>query len=732
MKKIFSFFALALLLWAHVARANNIQVANVALTGQDVSAGVNNANNFTFIEFDLSWQNSWRMPASSGLNNWDGAWVFVKFRKSVNGVFGPWEHARLSQSGHLTGSGTPAIINAELQNPFVAYNSTTNPVLGVFIYRSGIGSGSFTQNLLNLKWNYRNNNINDNDIVEVKVFAVEMVYIPGGPFDLGDGVVSNLSGQFSSSSSSIPFRVQSEDSLRLGGNTSGSLQNNNSSGMLTTDDFNSTTSQTLAATFPKGYQSFYMMKYEISQQQYVDFLNTLSRINQNLRTATDLSLNTTSVSNVFVMSGTSSVQNRNGIRCNSTINPTEAIEFYCDLNANGTGRDSVDGQWIACNFLNWADVATYLDWSGLRPMTELEYEKAARGYFFADTSQFAWGSKHAVSAAAINRGGQANEFVSTPLANAAYGSSLTGPLKVGAFSQNSFGRVSSGAGYFGAMELSGNISEICISIGNTGGRSYTGMHGDGMINTTFGIHNVVSWPGSNAVGVGRRGGNWQDVLNLLRISDRKQMNQNIDSRSSVSGGRGVRTVACQLPTTMPAIINGTDYVAAFSQINFQASGGVNYLWKLPNEIQLLTGQGSDSILAISPGSYAFSPRFSMLVSAVNGCGAGPERSRNINVGHFSNYDSAFIYNNYRIYVFQQVGTRNVTLFENMDSVRVVVVGGGGNGGGNRGGGGGSGHVRIRNDISLFSNRNLSVKVGNRLESSEFSNIVIAAQGTSGG
>jgi hypothetical protein len=365
-------------------------------------------------------------------------------------------------------------------------------------------------------------------------------------------------------------------------------------------------------------------------------------------------------------------------------------------------------------------------------MTELEYEKAARGYIFADTSQFAWGSKNAVSAAAINRGGQANEVVSTPLANAAYGNGLTGPLKVGAFSQNSFGRVSSGSGYFGAMELSGNISEICISIGNTGGRSYTGIHGDGMISTTLGFHNVTAWPGSNAVGVGRRGGNWQDVLNLLRISDRKQMNQNIDSRSSVSGGRGVRTVACQLPTTMPAIINGIDYAGAFSQINFQTSGAINYLWKLPNEMQLLTGQGSDSIVAISPGSYALSPRFIMLVSAVNGCGAGPERSRNINIAHFSNYDSAFIYNNYRIYVFHQVGTRNVTLFENIDSVRVVVVGGGGDGGNLRGGGGGSGRVRLRNDISLFSNSNLSVKVGNRLESSDFSNILIANPGTSGG
>jgi formylglycine-generating enzyme required for sulfatase activity len=734
-KKCFKWFyltklAMLLVLFASItANANNIQIANVKLTGQDVGSGTNNTANFTYIAFDISWQNSWRTPTSSGLLNWDAAWVFAKFRKATNGVWGPWEHVRISQSGHITGSGTAATIQTELQNPTLSFNSTSNPVVGAFVYRSNVSSGVFSQNQLKLKWDYRRNNINDDEIVEVKVFAVEMVYIPGGAYDVGDGLQTALAGQLTSRGSHFPFRMNSEAALTLGGNTVGVMQNNNSSGMSTADDFNNSTSRTLPAAFPKGYQSFYMMKYEISQQQYVEFLNTLTRDNQNVRTATDLSINTTSVSNRFVMSGTSTVQNRNGIRCDANISATDPIVFYCDLNANGTGGESTDGQWLACNFLSWGDIATYLDWSGLRPMTELEFEKAARGHIFADSSQYAWGNNYAVAAAAISGGGQINEMVSTPLANVAFGNSLTGPLKVGAFSQNSFGRISSGSSYYGVMELSGNISEFCISIGNAGGRAFTGLHGDGMIATTFGIANTADWPSANAIGVGRRGGSWLDTMNQLRISDRSQINDNVDTRQNIGGGRGVRSVGCQLPTAMPGVVNGADFVGKFSQINFKTSGGSQYLWTVPAEVQLLTGQGSDSISAISPGSYAMQPLWNILVSIVNACGAGPERSRNFNVGHLSNFDSTFIFNNHRIYVFDKVGTRLVNVFENIDSVKVIAVGGGGNGTNtsNNWGGAGSGFVVIKNNLTVFKD-SFTLRVGNSAESSFIRDFLVADEG----
>ena len=52
--------------------ANNIQVSNVAIVGQ------NTTDQFSFVRFDVSWDNSWR--TSTLESNWDAAWIFVKIR----------------------------------------------------------------------------------------------------------------------------------------------------------------------------------------------------------------------------------------------------------------------------------------------------------------------------------------------------------------------------------------------------------------------------------------------------------------------------------------------------------------------------------------------------------------------------------------------------------------------------------------------------------------------------
>jgi hypothetical protein len=51
--------------------ANNIQLSGIALNGQ------NTASDFTLVNFNVSWENSWR--TSTNENNYDGAWIFVKF-----------------------------------------------------------------------------------------------------------------------------------------------------------------------------------------------------------------------------------------------------------------------------------------------------------------------------------------------------------------------------------------------------------------------------------------------------------------------------------------------------------------------------------------------------------------------------------------------------------------------------------------------------------------------------
>ena len=86
------------LLFLQSAFANNVQVSNVTLTGQ------NAGSQFTLVQFDITWENSWRDQI-----NEDAAWVFIKY--STNG--GPWQHATLATSGHTPPSGS--FINSPTQ-----------------------------------------------------------------------------------------------------------------------------------------------------------------------------------------------------------------------------------------------------------------------------------------------------------------------------------------------------------------------------------------------------------------------------------------------------------------------------------------------------------------------------------------------------------------------------------------------------------------------------------------
>ncbi|MFZ9719151.1 MAG: hypothetical protein ACO3BD_07325, partial [Chitinophagaceae bacterium] len=281
--------------------ANNIAVSNVALTGRNTSAGANNAANFTLVQFDLSWENSWRV--SSGPSNWDAAWVFVKFQM----VGGDWQHATLSN------------IDAQHTAPSGSTINAASDGKGIFIYRANNSNGDNNFSAVQLRWNYGANGLSDDAIINIQVFAIEMVYVPGGvDFNVGGG-----GGGFTSTTINTANATSAPSGTgSLGGQAGGYP-----------------TGQTVPAnaSWPNGYNAFYCMKYEISQGQYRDFLNTLTRSQQDTRTATLLSAGITSITNRFVMSNTSSISNRNGIRCDANIDANQPITFYCDLNNNGTG-----------------------------------------------------------------------------------------------------------------------------------------------------------------------------------------------------------------------------------------------------------------------------------------------------------------------------------------------------------------------------------------------------------
>ncbi|MBI2271004.1 MAG: SUMF1/EgtB/PvdO family nonheme iron enzyme [Bacteroidetes bacterium] len=510
---------------------NGVTVSNIVLNGRNATS------DYTLVNCDISWNNSWR--TSAGPSNWDAAWVFIKYRLKTQTT---WNHATLNWvdgTGSGDGHTEPANSNIASRN-----DNSAGGAYGVFIHRDAdMVNGSVNYTGVKLRWNYGVDGLADGDSVEVCVFAIEMVYVPQGSFDAGDGTSSNREGHFENATAGTVFQITSEGALTLGGGGAGTLGNNNAFAMGVPDDFNDVTSQSLPAAFPKGYNAFYCMKYEISQDQYVAFLNKLTRDQQNARTNTDLATGITSVTNRYVMSNTSTLLYRNGIRCDATIHTSDPITFYCDLDGDGTANESVDGQNIACNLLNWADLSAYLDWAALRPMTELEYEKACRGTQAALADEYAWGSTSITQATGISNSGANNETASNAGANGAYGNhaSIQGPMRVGNFGQGVNTREGVGASYYGIMELTGNLWDRSVSVGNATGRAFTGTHGNGVL-TSGGDADANNWPVTDAIGTGFRGGAWYTSALNLRVSDRRNAAESYSVRSVRHGGRGIRVV----------------------------------------------------------------------------------------------------------------------------------------------------------------------------------------------
>jgi len=472
--------------------ANNITVSNVTLSGQ------NSVADYTMVQFDIGWSNSWRV--NTGPSNWDAAWIFVKFRIKTQTN---WNHATLNWvngTGAADGHAVPAngVISSSNDNG-------AGGAYGIFLYsNTNILQANASYPNVQLRWNYGMDGLSDNDSVEVCVFAIEMVHIPQGNYFLGDGTTNNIQGQFENGNSGNALQITSEGALILGGSSPGSIGNNNASGMIAPDDFNDAVSQILPAAFPKGHRGFYCMKYEVTQGQYIAFLNKLTTLQAISRAYTG---------------GAS----RNGI-------------------SGSPGNYTTTNPYVACNFLSWADLSAYLDWAALRPMTELEFEKAARGSMNPIANEYVWGSTDLTGATGISNPGLPNETASNAGANCAFGSSpgVQGPMRAGNFGQGINTRVGVGAGYFGVLELSGNLMERCISVGNASGRMFNALQGNGVIDAN-GNSDVSNWPGINALGVGMRGGNWYSAAIFLRISDRNNASNTNTNRPMHFGGRGVRT-----------------------------------------------------------------------------------------------------------------------------------------------------------------------------------------------
>ena len=197
MKKI-NFLVMTFLLVSFLANANNILVTSATISGQ------NTTTHTALINFSVSWENSWR--TSTNENNYDGAWIFIKFRK--NGTT-DWRHATINVSGNTAASGATITVPTDGK--------------GAFIYRSANGIGNVSYAANSLLWNYSVDGILDNETVEILVYGLEMVYIPTGSYQLGAGGTEN--NGFSDGTSTTPYLVASNAAINLG-TTTGTLNPN--------------------------------------------------------------------------------------------------------------------------------------------------------------------------------------------------------------------------------------------------------------------------------------------------------------------------------------------------------------------------------------------------------------------------------------------------------------------------------------------------------------------------
>ena len=558
--------------------ANNVNVRSLTVDGAPYQnprlTNQNTGTHITNVRCDITWENSWR--TGSAPNNWDAVWVFVKYKLSTDASGAAWKHATLS-----TTPSNYSVSGVDGNNNGVAPTfAPASDGKGLFIYRAGNGTGNIDWRGLLLQWNYGTDGVADNASVKFQVFAIEMVWIPTGSFYIGDGGAQ--AGKF------VQTQITTSDATAMGGYATGvngvaSIGKPDASGAMDGSVSN--------PDWPNGYLGYYIMKYEMSQSQYVDFLNTLTYYQQwtNICKGNGWAPSNSAGTRVMWNPGAGSSY-RNYVRVKTSgVNNTTPAVFGVDYNGDGTYGDGGD---IPLNNINWSPALAYTDWACLRPMTEYEYEKAAKGPNVPVTNSYAWGTTAIYAgvfdngAGGIQNAGQSNElpwaYSSTANANCFSntfngGSPSTsyliqGPLRCGSFAAVTTGgandRPISGGSYYGVMELSGNLEEMVVTIYSTASNGagfpfYYGQkikyyhNGDGTLydyNDSGNDGKYVDpsfnypWPNGTS-GWGYRGGDWYYPNYLCVTSDRSncEINTAPGFADPVNGGgpwlgfRAVRT-----------------------------------------------------------------------------------------------------------------------------------------------------------------------------------------------
>lgn len=477
-------------------RANNLQITNVVAT----ALGGGQAS----VAFDLSWENSWR-----DAENFDAAWVFLKVH--VDGA-PAWRHVTLAAAGtNATGFSAGDFAGLEIVVP--------SDRKGALIQRSTTGAGAITSLQARVVWDLAADGVSSNAALRLRVLGIEMVYVPAGPFYVGQDT------KVDSYDSTFPVTYINSPNMTLasgaGAGTIADPYTNSAAGLGRPKDITGT----FNAGYPNGYNASYVMKYELTQGQFADFLNMISR---------------------------------DQARMHAQLRPTsDRLTFagiHPDYVADAPHRAMVFNIWAYGSAFIHAPA--YWDWAGLRPMTEMEFEKAARGPGLPVDQTYAWGGSASETYTALASDGTALEAPGAAFPNAnhnALACTPDGPVRAGAFAGAATSRTKAGAGYYGILELSGNVTERVVPTG--GWRAswktavcpfFNGAHGDGELDGA-GYANVAGWPNGHKSAAttsqpfGHKGGSYNHPATHGWIGCRIYAANDYSYSTGIGAGRGVRT-----------------------------------------------------------------------------------------------------------------------------------------------------------------------------------------------
>ncbi len=411
-----------------------------------VISNVQYNNGSNQITFTAQWENSFH---NGNTNNptYDGVWVFIKYAPSGGDQ---WLHADLASANSV--SGWSAVVPSDRKGVMIWKNTE---------HYGNVGPQAFTVTLDPLT----------GSTPDFKVFGMEMVYVEEGPFYAGDGTSTNT--LYMNGSVTSPLYITSEAAL-----TRGMSMGQFGGGNGTTN---------ISSQFPKGYDSFWSMKYKVTNEQVMDFLNCLSRPHQEANVNVDIS--GTNVTNYYVYSNTNyQTAEGNSIRCDQSIG-IGRVEFYCDYSQNGIGNEINDGQNIVAGYLTMEQKMAFLDWTALRPMSELEYEKLCRGEAMLPVpGEFPWGNTIYTNTSTIINRGSPNESTTNIGSEGLIGTGYGIGLRAGLQSTNTSSRSQAAATFYGIMDAS-NLLESMIGIENqTFNRN---EHGDGNLGIASGTSDPI-------------------------------------------------------------------------------------------------------------------------------------------------------------------------------------------------------------------------------------------------